>query len=135
MAGYITIKSNWDQYLPNESNRLYATAHSAVSTELSFKLIPNWTKLTLACFPKKGTIFDMNNISIADILELPVQERIRLVELIWDSIAAVPEAVEVSPALKAELEARLVEFEANPEAGYSWDQVKSRLKDGSWRTA
>ena len=50
---------------------------------------------------------DMNNISIADILELPVQERIRLVELIWDSVAAVPEAVEISPTLKAELEARL----------------------------
>jgi putative addiction module component (TIGR02574 family) len=80
---------------------------------------------------KKGTMSDMNNISIADILVLPVQERIRLVELIWDSVAAVPEAVEISPALKAELEARLEEFEANPEAGYSWDQVKSRLKDGS----
>lgn len=78
---------------------------------------------------------DMNNISIADILELPVQERIRLVELIWDSVAAVPEAVKISPALKAELEARLTEFEANPEAGYSWDQVKARLKDGTWRSA
>lgn len=78
---------------------------------------------------------DMNNISIADILELPVQERIRLVELIWDSVAVVPDAVKVSSALKAELEARLAEFEANPEAGYSWDQVKSRLKDGSWRSA
>ncbi|KAF0204573.1 MAG: addiction module [Gallionellaceae bacterium] len=77
----------------------------------------------------------MNTISVAAILELPVQERIRLVELIWDSVAAVPEAVEVSPELKAELEARLAEFEANPEAGYSWDEVKSRLKDSSWRSA
>ena len=84
---------------------------------------------------KKGTMPDMNNISIADILGLPVQERIRLVELIWDSIAAVPEAVEISPELKVELEARMAEFEANPEAGYSWEQVKSRLKDGSWRSA
>lgn len=81
------------------------------------------------------TVSVMNNISITDILELPVQERIRLVELIWDSVAAVPEAVEVSPELKAELELRMIEFERNPEAGYSWDQVKSRLKDGSWRTA
>ena len=76
----------------------------------------------------------MSTISITDILELPVQERIRLVELIWDSVAAVPEAVEISPALKAELEARLADFEKNPEAGYSWDQVKSRLEDGSWRS-
>lgn len=74
-------------------------------------------------------------IPISDILGLPVQERIRLVELIWDSVAAVPEAVEISPALKAELEARLAEFEANPEAGYSWEEVKSRLKEGTWRSA
>jgi len=81
------------------------------------------------------TLSAMNNISITDILELPLQERIQLVELIWDSVAAVPEAVEVSPALKAELERRMIEFERNPEPGYSWDQVKSCLKDGSWRTA
>lgn len=48
----------------------------------------------------------MKNISISDTLQLPVQERIHLVELIWDSVAAVPEAVEISPELKAELEAR-----------------------------
>jgi putative addiction module component (TIGR02574 family) len=55
--------------------------------------------------------------------------------VIWESIAAVPEAVEVTPELKAELEVRLKEFKADPEAGYSWEQVKSRLRDGTWRTA
>jgi putative addiction module component (TIGR02574 family) len=80
-------------------------------------------------------IFTMKQVSVAEILELSVQERIRLVELIWESIAAVPEAVEVTPELKAELEVRLKEFEADPEAGYSWEQVKSRLRDGTWRTA
>jgi len=77
----------------------------------------------------------MNQISVADILERPVQERIHLVEVIWESIAAVPHVIEVSPALKAELALRLADFEQNPEAGYSWDQVKAHLKDGSWRTA
>lgn len=76
----------------------------------------------------------MKNISIIDILKLPVQERIRLVELIWDSVAAIPEDVEISPELRTELEARLAEFEENPEAGSSWEQVKSRLNDGSWRS-
>lgn len=60
-----------------------------------------------------------------------MQERICLVELIWESIAAVPEAVEVT----AELEARLKEFEANPEAGYSWEQVTLHLRNGTWRSA
>ena len=76
----------------------------------------------------------MNSIPVTDILELPVSERLRLIELIWNSVAAVPDEVKVSPELQTELEVRLADFEANPEAGYSWDQVKSSLKDGSWRT-
>ena len=77
----------------------------------------------------------MTQISVADILALPVQERIQLVELIWESVAAFPQAVEVSPELKSDLAARLVDFERHPEAGYAWEQVKDRLKNGSWRTA
>ena len=83
----------------------------------------------------RGNLHRMNQISVADILELPVQERIQLVEVIWESIAAFPNAVEVSPELKTELNARLADFERNPEAGYSWDEVKAHLKSGSWRTA
>ena len=77
----------------------------------------------------------MKKISVAEILELPVQERIRLVELIWESIAVAPEAVEVTPELRVELEKRLKEFEADPERGYSWEQVKSHLKSNAWRSA
>ncbi len=77
----------------------------------------------------------MTNFSVAEILALPVQERINLVELIWESVAAVPQAIEVSPEIKSELAARLVEFERDPDAGYSWDEVKEKLKSGSWRSA
>lgn len=76
----------------------------------------------------------MKQFPVAEILELPVAERIRLVELIWDSIAAVPEAVPVSSELKAELDRRLAEFEANPEAGSPWDEVRKRITQGTWRT-
>ena len=76
----------------------------------------------------------MKQLSVAEILELPVAERIRLVELIWDSIAAVPEAVPVSEELKAELDRRLDEFEANPEGGYPWEEVRERILQGRWRT-
>lgn len=48
---------------------------------------------------------------------------------------AIPEAVEVTPELKAELEKRLKEFETNPEAGYSWEQARSHLKNATWRSA
>jgi putative addiction module component (TIGR02574 family) len=77
----------------------------------------------------------MSQISVADILELPVQERIHLVEMIWESIAGFPQALAVSPELKSELNIRMAEFECDPEAGYSWGQVKAKLKNGLWRTA
>ena len=76
----------------------------------------------------------MQPSSVAEILDLPVEERLRLVELIWDSITAVPQAVPVSDELKADLDQRLVELEANPEAGLSWDEARQRILDGTWRT-
>ena len=78
----------------------------------------------------RDNVATMKQISVANILELPVQERIQLVEMIWESIAAFPGAIEVSPELKTELEARLADFERQPEAGYSWDQVRAHLKSG-----
>lgn len=77
----------------------------------------------------------MTQLSVTEILELPVAERIRLVELIWDSIAAVPEAVPVPDRLKAELDRRLSEFEANPEGGSPWEEVRERILQGKWRTS
>ncbi len=77
----------------------------------------------------------MTATALESILALPVPERIRLVELIWDSITATPEAIALPPETKTELENRLAEFKAAPEAGYTWEEVRASLKDGSWRTA
>jgi putative addiction module component (TIGR02574 family) len=76
----------------------------------------------------------MKSVPVAELLELPIAERIRLVELLWDSIAAVPEAVSIPDDLKAELARRLAEFEADPEAGSRWEDVRSRILQGTWRT-
>ena len=67
------------------------------------------------------------NVTMADVLELSVPERIRLVEDIWDSIASVPEAVGLTDRQKEELDRRLEAFHRNPEAGSPWDQVKARI--------
>lgn len=76
----------------------------------------------------------MKPLPVTEILELPITERIRLVELIWESIAAVPESVPVSDELRADLDRRLAEFEANPEAGIPWEEVRKRIVQGRWRT-
>lgn len=74
----------------------------------------------------------MKPLPVTKILGLPICERIRLVELIWDSIAAVPDEIPVSDELKAELDVRLAEFEAHPDAGLPWDEVRERIVQGRW---
>lgn len=76
----------------------------------------------------------MKSVAIGELLELPVTERIRLVELLWDSIAAVPEEVSIPDELKAELSRRLSDFEADPDAGSSWDEVRSRIVEQRLRS-
>jgi putative addiction module component (TIGR02574 family) len=69
-------------------------------------------------------------ISISDVLELSSAERILLVEEIWDSIASVPDSVEVTPAQREELDRRLEAYHKDPGAGDPWELVKARLLGG-----
>ncbi len=49
--------------------------------------------------------------------ELPVEERIRIVEDLWDSIAADQEALRLTSEQKAELDRRLDAYESNGNRG------------------
>jgi putative addiction module component (TIGR02574 family) len=71
---------------------------------------------------------DMKKTPLTNVLELSVSERILLVEDIWDSIAAVPEAVPLTDAQKEELDRRLDAYHKNPAAGSPWDEVVQRIK-------
>ena len=68
------------------------------------------------------------NVSIADILELSVADRIQLVEDVWDSIAAVPQRVHLPQAQRDELRRRFEAFHADPEAGSPWEDVKAEMR-------
>jgi len=63
--------------------------------------------------------------------QLSVAELIVLVEEIWDSIADNPEEVPLTDAQREELERRLAAYDANPRAGSTWEEVKSRLLGGA----
>jgi putative addiction module component (TIGR02574 family) len=67
------------------------------------------------------------NPRLAELLELSAAERILLVEDLWDSLAATPEAVPVTDAQRQELEARLAACERDPQAGCDWEAVKGRI--------
>ncbi|MDT5122979.1 MAG: hypothetical protein QOC96_2461 [Acidobacteriota bacterium] len=64
---------------------------------------------------------------LTDILQLSVAERIQLAEDIWDSIAAVPEALSLTDAERQELNRRLELYAQNPDDGISWDELKEKL--------
>ena len=62
--------------------------------------------------------------------QLPVEERMELAGAIWDTVAenAGTDVLPVSASHRAELDRRLADFEANPEAGRSWEEVRARLE-------
>jgi putative addiction module component (TIGR02574 family) len=64
---------------------------------------------------------------LSDILQLSVAERIQLAEDIWDSIAAFPEAVDLTEAQRQELDQRLQSYSQNPKEGVSWQELKHNL--------
>ena len=67
----------------------------------------------------------MLNITPDEINRLSPQERLALIEQLWDSLddADVP----VSPAQRVELERRLGSFEQDRDGAVTWDQLKAEL--------
>ena len=65
----------------------------------------------------------------AALFELPVAERLQLVEDLWDSIAADSELSPVPKSVLLELRARKAAFDTDPSAGIPWDEVKRRLRE------
>jgi putative addiction module component (TIGR02574 family) len=76
----------------------------------------------------RGIILSMKGITVKDTLHLPVDKRIELVCDIWDSISAVPEAVDLTDEEAAFLDQRMKAFHENPEAGSPWEEVYARLQ-------
>jgi len=72
----------------------------------------------------------MKKVTVADVLAMPVSERILFVEDVWDSIASVPEAVPLTDAHREELGRRLDAYHQSPDAGSPWEEVKERLRRG-----
>ncbi len=66
-------------------------------------------------------------VKLSELLELPVEERLRLVELLWESVAECPEALELTAAQKQEFDRRLAAYGRDPDAGVPWAELKNRL--------
>ena len=65
-----------------------------------------------------------------EVLRLSAEERLRLIEKLWDSLVDEHgEQLEVSAAIKAELDRRLAAHERAPGELLSWSEIRQQLRD------
>jgi putative addiction module component (TIGR02574 family) len=64
---------------------------------------------------------------IEAILKLDIDERIRIVQLIWDSIAVSSGSVPLTDDEKAAIERLVAEDDANPDDVVSWPEAKASI--------
>ena len=67
-----------------------------------------------------------------ELSKLSLDERISLVEAIWNHIAQEAEGTAPTDAQKAELDRRWEAYRVDPERGSSWEDVKRRITNGSF---
>ncbi len=60
---------------------------------------------------------------------LGIDERLTLVEDLWDSIAAESTAVPLTEAQRAELDRRIAEHEANPDDVVPWEEASASIAE------
>jgi putative addiction module component (TIGR02574 family) len=69
----------------------------------------------------------MSKQLLDEILRLPIDQRLELVERVWDSIAATPESIPVPEWHKEVLDHRLGQDPQEPDV--AWDELQIRLRD------
>jgi len=72
----------------------------------------------------------MSDSDIAEILKLPAEERLRLVELIWESLAAEPSDVPLGDAHRRVIDERIAEHERDPADVVSREEVLAQARRG-----
>ncbi len=66
--------------------------------------------------------------TLKEVTALSIEERIRFVQAILDSIAAEQAYPDFTEAQKRELDRRIADYEANPDNVLTWEEVKASIK-------
>ena len=62
-------------------------------------------------------------------VRLPPSERLRLIQEVWESLAASPEQIPTSSDQLHELEERRKRYRANPESLVDWEELKEKIRE------
>ncbi|YAF96982.1 MAG: addiction module protein [Nodularia sp. CChRGM 3473] len=66
--------------------------------------------------------------TLNEIKSLSIEERIRFVQAIWDTIAAEQIYPDLTTAQKQEIERRINDYEAHPDNVMTWEEIKAAIK-------
>jgi putative addiction module component (TIGR02574 family) len=69
----------------------------------------------------------MNAVLSAEINRLTPQEKLRLINELWDTLAQSPNQLPLPPAHEQALAEDQIIYQANPDADTSWAEVKQRI--------
>jgi putative addiction module component (TIGR02574 family) len=64
---------------------------------------------------------------LLEVEALPIDDRMRLVQDVWDGLVEHGHEPELTEELKTELDHRIEEMDRNPDAGIPWEIVKARV--------
>ena len=70
----------------------------------------------------------MSAVDVTEIKQLPVEDRLSVIEDIWDSIASESAALEVPQWHREVLRQRLADYQANAVEGASWPEIRRRIE-------
>jgi putative addiction module component (TIGR02574 family) len=73
---------------------------------------------------------NMSDTELAETLKLPVEERLRLVDEIWNSFAANPAAIPIGDAHRAIIDEHLAEHAGSPDDVRTRDEVLAQACRG-----
>jgi putative addiction module component (TIGR02574 family) len=71
-----------------------------------------------------------------DIASLSFEERLRLLDELWESLSRTPEAIPMTNAQREELDRRLDELDREGPIGTPWEEVLRRIRGRTqWRNS
>lgn len=67
-------------------------------------------------------------MSAIDVSSLSIDERLQLLDEIWESLYATPETIPLLDSQRVELDRRIAAMDREGSAGSSWEEVEARIR-------
>ena len=68
------------------------------------------------------------SMAVVDIVKLSPEERLRLIDEIWDSLSVSPTSIPLTDAQRNELDRRLDDLDRDGPVGIPWNEVLDQIK-------